>query len=138
MYTVPVEIRDSEIDGKGVFTTGDIQKGTIVWQFTEGHDTKMTVLEFENLDNSTKAAMQRTAYLSPTTHMWVAPPENDPACYTNHNPVAYNTSVVFDEKISDEPLFVANRDIKAGEEITNNYVDFDINSTPDKFDWLKT
>ncbi len=138
MYTVPVEIRESLIDGKGVFARDDISKGAIVWQYTEGHDKKMTKKEFDQLDESAKTALQRTAYLSPTTDMWVAPPEDDPGCYTNHEPIAYNTGVVVNEKISDEPLFVAVRDIKAGEEITNNYTEFDKNSTPEKFGWLKS
>lgn len=30
------------IDGDGVFAESDIPKGTIVWQYTDGHDKKMT------------------------------------------------------------------------------------------------
>lgn len=136
MYTVPVDIRKSNIDGKGVFATNSIAKGAIVWQYTEGHDKRITREGFEQLDEATKTSLQRTAYLSPTTKMWVIPPDNDPACYTNHDPTGFNTSVSFEPEISDEPLFRANRDIKAGEEITNNYTDFDENSTRDKFNWL--
>jgi len=138
MYLVPVSIRKSSIDGDGVFAESNIPKDTIVWQYTDGHDKKMTKKEFDKLDNGTKNELQRIAYLSPTTNVWVMPPEGDPACYTNHDSTGYNTSVVLDEKLSDEPLFVANRDIQAGEEITNNYTDFDNNSTPEKFKWLKS
>jgi SET domain-containing protein len=136
MYIVQVEIRDSSIDGKGVFALESIPKGTIVWQYTEGHDKKMAPKEFDDLDEATKTSLQRIAYLSPTTKLWVMPPNDDPACYTNHNPNGFNTSVSFEPKISEEPLFRANRDIKVGDEITNNYTDFDENSTPDKFKWL--
>ena len=136
MYKVAVEIHESNIEGKGVFATDFIPKGTIVWQHTDGYDTKMTTTKFDSLDEDTKTALQRTAYLSPTTRMWVAPPDNDPACYTNHDPQNFNTSVSFEPKISDEPLFRANRDINKGDEITNNYIDFDENSTLDKFKWL--
>jgi SET domain-containing protein len=66
------------------------------------------------------------------------PPEDDPACYTNHDPEGFNTSVVFDKDVSDEPIFVANRDIEQGEEITNNYLEFDKNSAIRKFEWLKS
>lgn len=138
MYTIPVEICESTIDGKGVFAKDNIKKGSIVWQYTESHDKKMTKEEFESLDEPTKIALQRTAYLSPTTDMWVAPPEDDPACYTNHDPTNYNTGVIVDEEISEEPLFIATRDIAAGEEITNNYLEFDKNSIPEKFEWLKS
>lgn len=138
MYLIPVEVRKSQIDGDGVFTTTDIKQGTVVWQFTDGHDKKMTKEEFEALDESTRTALGHTAYISPTTDMWVMPPEDDPACYTNHDPNSHNMSVVFDRSMSDEPLFTANRDIKSGEELTNNYLDFDNNSTPEKFDWLSS
>lgn len=137
MYTVPVEILESKIDGKGVFAKAGIKKHTIVWQYTNGHDKKMTQEQFDSLDESTKTVLQRIAYLSPTTTMWVMPPEDDPACYTNHDPENYNTSVIFDKEVSDEPIFVANRDIKQGEEITNNYLEFDKNSSVEKFEWLK-
>lgn len=136
MYIVQVEIRDSNIDSKGVFALEFIPKGTIVWQYSEDHDRKMTPSEFDHLDEEAKIALQRIAYLSPTTKMWVTPPDNDPACYTNHNPDSFNTSVSFEPKVSEEPLFRANRDIKIGDEITNNYTDFDENSISNKFKWL--
>lgn len=138
MYTIPVEVSKSKIDGQGVFTKTNIKNGSIVWQYTNGHDRKMSIKEFDNLDENTRTKLQRIAYLSPYTNLWVIPPEDDPACFTNHDPVTHNTSVVFDEKISDEPLFVANRNINAGEEITNNYLEFDNNSVTEKFKWLKS
>ena len=137
MYIVPVEIKKSSIDGKGVFATKDIKKGSIAWQYTGGHDKKMTVQAFEALGTATKKSLKRVAYLSPTSGMWVMPPENDPACYTNHSPDANNTTVKVDPRVSDEPIFIANRDIKSGEEITNNYLEFDNNTRPKSFDWLE-
>lgn len=137
MYTVPVEVKESDIDGKGVFARQDISKGSIVWQYTEGHDKKMTVQDFDKLEESVKKSLQQVAYLSPTSGLWVMPPEDDPACYTNHDPDNFNTSTVIDKKISDEPLFIANRNIKAGEEITNNYLEFDENTKPGSQGWLK-
>jgi hypothetical protein len=136
MYVVPVEIRKSAMDGKGVFTKTTISKVTIVWQYTEGHDMKMTRLEFDGLVEPTKVMLQRVAYLSPNTDMWVMPPKDDPACLTNHAPDSYNTSIVIDRNISDESVFIENRDVPAGEEITNNYLEFDVNSTKEELDWL--
>jgi len=138
MYLVPVSIKKSVIDGDGVFAESDILKGTIVWQYTDGHDKKMTKEEFDSLDDDIKNELQRVAYLSPTTNVWVIPPNDDPACYTNHEPETFNTSVIIDKNISEEPIFVANRDINRGEEITNNYLEFDENSDSRKFEWLKS
>jgi SET domain-containing protein len=127
---------NSNIEGKGVFASESIPKGTIVWQYVEGHDKKISREKFDGLDENTKTLLQRVAYLSPTTKTWVIPPDDDPAYYTNHDPDNFNTSVSFEQQVSEEPLFRANRDIKVGDEITNNYTDFDENSTHDKFKWL--
>ncbi len=136
MYLVDVEVKESSIDGKGVFALEDIKMNSIVWIYTEGHDKKVSKDEFDKLDEKTKSELLRIAYLSPTSGMWAMPPFDDPACYTNHSADSHNTSVVVDENISDEPFFVANRDINSGEEITNNYLEFDKNSTVEKFKWL--
>lgn len=138
MYLVPIIVLKSKIDGMGVFADSDIAKGTVVWKYANDHDVTMTLDEFDNLDSGKKKDLQRIAYLSPTTNRWVMPPEDDPACYTNHDPANYNTSIVVDMTISEEPIFVANKDIKKGEEITNNYLDFDKNSTIDKHSWLES
>ena len=138
MYLIPVSIRKSSIDGDGVFAESNIPKGTIVWQYTDGHDKKMAKEEFNSLDQDIKNELQRIAYLSPTTDFWVMPPKEDPACYTNHDSATFNTSVVVDKNVSEEPIFVANRDIHQGEEITNNYLEFDENSSIEKFEWLKS
>lgn len=136
MYIVPVEVKDSSIDGKGVFTKENIKKDSIVWRFTKGHDKKMTQQQFAQLDPSKQKELQRIAYLSPTTGLWVMPPDGDTACYTNHSPNSNNLNVKVDLKISDEPIFIANRDVETGEELTNNYLEFDEKTKSKSFDWL--
>ena len=79
---------------------------------------------------------EKTAYLSPWSGLWVFPPENDPAQFTNHSP-NNNISVIFDENVSSEPYFIANKDIEVGEEITNNYHEFDEITQKIKPAWAK-
>lgn len=124
MYLFFVEIKESEIDGKGVFTVEKINKGQIVWKFNANHDKSISQEEFDVLDDVVKAELRRIAYLSPTTNRYVYPPINDAARFTNHSP-NNNLSVFIDKDISEEPYFVANRDIEAREELTNNYLEFD-------------
>lgn len=137
MYLVPVEVKHSSIHGKGVFAKKAIAKDTVIWKYAEGHDRKMDVETFDNLDHKDRKALERISYLSPQSDMWVSPPEDDPACFTNHSNEA-NMSVVIDAKKSEEPIFVANRDIAAGEELTNDYAEFDQNSDRTEFDWLES
>lgn len=124
MYLVKVEVRDSQIEGKGVFTLETVKEGTVVWRFDHTHDQTLSAAEFDKLDDDSKRKLQRVAYLSPSSHRWVFPPDDDPARFTNHSK-ANNLSVLYDETKSEEPIFVANRNIAAGEELTVNYTEFD-------------
>ena len=124
MYTVATKVTDSHIEGKGVFSLEAIPKSKIVWIFKEGHDIRKTKGEFEQLSDSEKEHLSKTAYLSPWSGLWVYPPINDAAEFTNHSSTN-NLSVVFDEAISPEPYFIANQDISMNEELTNNYHEFD-------------
>lgn len=134
MYLVPVEIKDSAIHGRGVFAKVKITKGSVVWKYKKGHDHKMDVATFDALEHKKKKALERIAYLSPQSDMWVFPPEEDPACYTNHSQDP-NMEVLIDAKRSEEPIFIAKHDIEVGEELTNSYDEFDENASS-SMDWL--
>jgi uncharacterized protein len=136
MYLVPIKVKKSSIDGQGVFACQDIPKGTKVWVYKDSHDLKYSKDEFEAFPTHKKELFHRIAYLSPWTGYWISPPPDDPACYTNHSS-KNNTSVIFDSNISPEPYFVANRTIQAGEEITNNYYEFDKITQQTKPAWAK-
>lgn len=136
MYITKITVKESPIDGKGVFTLRDIKSGEVVWKFDSTHDKTLTVTEFNALNNEERQALRRVAYLSKNTKRWIYPPENDPALYTNHSK-NNNLSAVLDESISDEPFFVANRDIAVGEELTNNYNEFDDFTENREAEWLK-
>lgn len=136
MYLVQTIVKNSAIDGRGVFTLQDIKVGDVVWKFDSSHDKTLTRNEFEALDSAEKEALRRVAYLSKNTGRLVYPPENDPALYTNHSD-KNNLSAVFNGSVSEEPIFVANRDIAAGEELTNNYREFDDLTENLQAEWLK-
>lgn len=134
MYTVKVSVQSSKIDGKGVFASEAIKKGTIVWLYDPKNDLSATPAEFEKFDNTKKEWFYHSAYLSPWTGLWICPPKDDASNYTNHSN-DNNLTVEYDEKVSPEPFFVANRDITIGEEITNNYHEFDEMTRAHKPDW---
>lgn len=136
MFNVSLEIKESTINGKGAFAVKGIQKGTIVWQFKEGYDTTMTVEEFEKLSDLEKRNMEKVGYLSPTSGLWVYSPSNDiGGQYMNHSS-DNNLSMVIDFNKNPEPYFIANRDILAGEEVTNNYLEFDEFTKKERPSWV--
>jgi len=124
MYLVPVEVKKSSIDGMGVFALDKVRSGEVVWKFDKTHDRTLTVDEVASLTSEEKLAIDRIGYLSPITNRYVYPPEDDAARFTNHS-LQNNLSVRVDKDVSEEPYFVANRDIEVGEELTNNYLEFD-------------
>jgi uncharacterized protein len=125
MYLVPVTIGKSDIEGMGVFAQSAVKKGEVVWKYVDGHDLTLSQEEYSKLGDEERRYLDKVAYLSKESRVYVYPPENDPALYTNHDATDYNLSVVLDYSISTEPFFVANRDIASGEELTNNYHEFD-------------
>lgn len=135
MYLYKIKTKDSGIEGKGVFCLEDIPKDSIVWKFDQNHDKALSQEDYAKLNEEGKREMQKVGYLSPVSKTWIYPPENDPARYTNHSPSTNNLSVIFDMAISPEPYFVANRNISNGEELTNNYLEFDEYIKNTKPDW---
>jgi SET domain-containing protein len=139
MYLIKIKFGTSGIQGKGVFADQAIHKNEVVWKFVEGHDKTLPISEYNKLNQDEKDYMDKVAYLSLTSNQYVFPPENDPALYTNHDALKNNLSVVIDRSISAEPFFIANREIVTGEELTNNYHEFDeaIKLKEVIPDWLK-
>jgi SET domain-containing protein len=136
VYTVSVRVDKSEIDGKGVFSNEMIPAGATVWLFKDGHDIKLSQSDYHKLPDLKKKSIENTGYLSPWSGYWVFPPDNDPAQYTNHSK-QNNLTVIFDKTFSSEPYFVSNRDIEIGEELTNNYYEFDEITQRLKPSWAK-
>jgi hypothetical protein len=124
MYIILVKVKKSVIAGKGVFTQQDIAKDGIVWLFKGGYDIRLDNNHYSILSSEEKLYLDKVGYLSPWSGFWVHPPKGDPAEFTNHS-LNNNLSVKFDKNISPEPYFYANRNIASGEELTNNYNEFD-------------
>lgn len=138
MYLCKVAIKQSGIEGKGVFSEENIGKNDIVWKFDPNHDRTLPTDEYEILDDATKAGIRKVGYVSSTTGKWVYPPEGDPARFTNHSETANNLTAKFDREVSDEPFFIANRDIAKDEELTVNYTEFDASIKQGRPEWMKS
>jgi len=136
MYIKQVKIDKSEIDGRGVFSLERIPKGEIVWILKDGYDVMKTDEEFQLLSEAEKEHLAHTAYLSPWSGKWIYPPIGDVAEYTNHSS-NNNLNAVYDPAISPEPVFITNREIEIGDELTNNYHEFDEITKTQKPEWAK-
>ena len=64
MLTVKTSVRQSDIEGMGLFAEEKISKGTAVWKYDPRFDISFDVQEVEKLPILQKELVQRYAYLS--------------------------------------------------------------------------
>jgi hypothetical protein len=65
MYIVPVKVADSKVDGSGVFAVSDITKGTTVWIYKDGHDIKLSPVEYNAIPIDRKTSIEKTVFHLP-------------------------------------------------------------------------
>jgi SET domain-containing protein len=112
MLCVEVNVKPSKIHGYGVFAKNDIPKGTILWETKTDFDRKFDKKYYDNLNDVQKTFVQRTfSTYDKYFHSYC-----DYAIFTNHS---YSCNVI----PINETCAVAGKDIKAGEELTQNYGD---------------
>ncbi len=116
MLKVKTIVKDSSINGEGLFADEDIPKGTITWEFFRGFDIVLDGLKLAGID---KKYLKKYSFRDKQTEQWIVSLDNDK--YTNHSDDP-NTGPLNDGRM------IALRDIKKGEEITCNYYDIDINA----------
>ena len=121
MLTVKTTVKQSSIHGLGVFADQFIPKGTIVWMFKEGIDFKYTKQQFEQMNKEQQTKMTHFSYYDNNLECYILCSDNSK--YVNHsdNP---NLSSYYDEHYV-EGYSYANRDIMIGEEITDDYYEYD-------------
>lgn len=118
MLTIKTQLRYSSIHGLGCFAAEDIKKGQTVWRFDEGIDLVFKESDLTKFPPSFKEFLLMYAYspLAETEKVYVL-------CADNARHMNHDEAPNLDE--TPEGLNVANRDIKAGEELTCNYNQFD-------------
>jgi uncharacterized protein len=115
MFTIPTYVKESRIHGLGVYTPHPIQSGTLIWKFDPAGDWKMTPEELSRFPEPFQSRLRQYLYLDPDGCYVLC---GDSAKYMNHsdNPNCDDTGQVT----------IARRDIEAGEELTCDYRDFDM------------
>jgi len=118
MLLIQVQIRPSYIDkgGLGIFTLDFIPKGTTIWTYRNPPDWREDVetWNFDDPDPKWENFRKRYAYKPSGKNYFEFP--GDAALFINHS---------FNPNLTGEDPMIACRDIKKGEEITANYLEFD-------------
>jgi SET domain-containing protein len=124
LLLVKTEVRKSEIEGIGLFFLEDIKKGQILWRFHNQVDRIISDYEVNSCPEIFKEYIDKYAYRDLKTGLWVLCGDN--ARFINHSNNANVTAIESDLFTID----IANRDIKAGEEYTANYSEWDSKFDP--------
>ena len=126
MTMVRIEIRSSSIHGLGCFAGENIEPGQLVWRFDEEFDLVLKKDFVESLPPGAKENFLNYSFISKTTGDYILC--SDDSKFTNHSATPNVTCSVPEGCTKNELECYSTRKILPGEEITNDYRDFDAES----------
>ncbi len=124
VFLVPTVVRESPIQGFGVFAAAPIPAGTVIWEFTPGVDWRFTPSELASVPEPYLTALRRWCYRDEDDTYVLC---GDAAKFMNQS----------DDPSCDDSGGVTRtrRDIEAGDELTCDYRVFDMDSREDGLDF---
>jgi len=118
MLRVPTYVDTSPIAGVGLYAGTDLPAGTIVWEYDETVDWRLTPEELASFPEPYRSRMKHYAYLE-DDGLYILCGDN--AKFMNHS----------EDPNCDDPegaYTITNRAVHAGEELTCDYTQFDVES----------
>ena len=119
MILIDYEVKSSSIHGAGMFTKQNIKKGELIAKASPLLDVDVTVEEFNKLDNREKKELLYWGFYDEPRNVYHC--DFDNTKFINHSK---DGNVTQDESYKDMYL-IAKRDIDKGEELTQNYLEFE-------------
>lgn len=120
---VETVVKASPIDGLGLFAAHDIKKGTVIWRYDPIFDLTVSRAEIDRLPEPCRRQVLKYSYRSGVDDRYVV--GIDDSRYMNHSE---KPTTGEDFSVDPRGVTVAIRDIKAGEELTTNYFEFDLDA----------
>jgi SET domain-containing protein len=119
MIHIKYKLRASDFHGIGLFTDQEIKKGELIYTASTLLDLNITQEQFDSLHQNEKDEILWWGFFDEPSQKWHV--DFDVSKFINHSKEA---TVTQDEN-HDEAYLVATRDIKAGDELTQNYLEFE-------------
>ena len=122
MFTIKTYIAKSKIDHLGVFAGEDITAGQVVWRFEPGLDRKIPISRIRKLPKTYQDYIKKCGFTPKGSKYYFISLDYD--VFSNH---ADEPNLIEDKpkKRKSCPDVLAARDIKIGEELTQNYFELD-------------
>jgi len=119
MIYVKYKLDKSVHHGVGLFADQDIAKGSVIFTASPMLDVDLTQEEFDSLSDLEKQEVKWWGFFDEPSQKWHV--DFDVSRFINHS---YDATVTQHPDHA-EAYLVASRDIKAGEELTQNYLEFE-------------
>lgn len=119
MIHIKYKLEASPLHGVGMFAAEDIAKGALIYTPSPLLDVNLTEEQFDSLDPREQEEVRWWGFFDRTSQKWHV--DFDVTHFINH---AVDAIVTQDESHA-EAYLVAARDIRAGEELTQNYLEFE-------------
>ena len=119
MMHAKYKLDKSDKHGIGFFADQDIPKGSVVYTASPLLDVDITQEQFDSLSNEEKREIEWWGFFDKPSQKWHV--DFDVSKFINHSYYATTTQ----DSGHEEAYLVATRDIKAGEELTQNYLKFE-------------
>ena len=125
MLCVPTYVAPSRIAGVGLFSATALPRGTRIWEYTEGVDWEIPPGELSRFPEPFQSWLRHYLFLD-EAGVYVLCGDN--AKFMNHSsdPNCSDTDARFTRTL---------RPVQAGEELTCNYLEFDLESRARGFVW---
>ena len=111
---VETDLRESSIEGIGVFVTQDVPRGTLLWKFDSRIDRVFSQEEIDSLPLATASFVRRFSTWHAASGLWIFCGDN--GRHFNHSdaPNTFSAGIGFGDDY-------AAIDLKAGDELTSDY-----------------
>ena len=119
MIHIKYKLDKSPIHGIGIFADQDIKKGQLIFTAEPILDVNITEDQFSSLNDTEKKEITYWGYFDKITNRWHV--DFDHIHFLNHS-FSPNTT---QDLTSSEARLIASRDISSGEELTQNYLEFE-------------
>lgn len=119
MLHVPYALKESSLHGIGLFTSESLKKGQLIYTASPVLDLNITQEQFDALTDSEKKEVTWWGFFDQPTQRWHV--DFDVTKFINHS----LEGTVTQDPHHTEAYLVATRDIAAGEELTQNYLEFE-------------
>lgn len=114
MMMVETELRQSPIQGIGIFLLEDVAKGTLLWRFDSRVDRVYSPAELDSLPALTADFIRRFSTWHEQLGLWILCGDNGRHFNHSDTPNTVSANVGFGDDVAAE-------DLKAGTELTSDY-----------------